>query len=274
MRKSLLTTAIFSSVVAAALVSASAMAHMEFNNECDVNLDGQLQYQRGVLVITTEADDKIQINPDYTLYVNDEKASLNEQQQQWVTDYYQSIETAVPMTVEIASEGLEVASYAVTNAFGSLLGADDDLVLEFNEFFASLSDELKQNFYAADGSYAFDSTNFEGDSDGWLGSGWASEFESRVEDLVSKSMGKIMIKIGTEMMLSGGNSEDFEAKMEKFGEDIEKDVEQRANVLEQKANALCGVLAQADYAENNMQASINGLEGLNVIEVSNYDLQK
>lgn len=268
MKKSLLVSALFIGVAA----STPAFADIEMSNQCDVNLEGHLKYDHGNLTVTMDNGDEMLITPDHSLHFNGEEVALNSEQQQWVDDYYKQIEIAIPMTVEIATEGLEVASYAVTEAFGALLGNDDELVGEFNTFFSTLSDELNHNFYAADGSYAFDSSNFN-ESD-WIGGAWENEFEERVEELVSKSMGKIMVSIGTEMMLNGGNMEEFEAKMESFGDDIETKVEGRTAALEQKADDLCGVLAKADYAENRLSKSMDILSGLNIIDVDNYNYKK
>lgn len=258
-------------VAAGLLMSGTAAAHTEFNGHCDVELDGNIQYYKGVLTVEMNNGSSMTITDDYTLTINGESVSLDREQQRWVEDYYNHIDTAIPMTLNIAAEGLEIASTAVGEVFGELLGADDEMVMEFEDLFAGLSEEMKTRFYDAQGNIRVDSTEFN--QPGWFDNAWENEFEQRIESLVSQSVGRIMVAIGTEMMFGNGDMAAFEQKMERFGERIENRVEAQAEALEGKADALCAVLAKADYAENQMQQHINGLDGLNLFEMKNGALK-
>lgn len=266
-------TRITLSLIAAGLmVSGAANAKAEFNTDhCDVELDGNLQYYKGMLTVDMNNGSTMTITDDYALTINGENVSLDRDQQRWVEDYYNQIDTAIPMTLNIAAEGLEIASTAVGEVFGELLGTDDDMVLEFNELFAGLSEEMKIRFYDDQGNIRVDSTEFN--QPGWFDSAWEDEFEARVESLVSQSVGRVMVALGTEMMFGDGDMDAFEQKMERFGERIEHQVEAQADALEDKADELCTVLAKADYAEKQMQKHINGLDGLNLLEMKNGSLK-
>ena len=259
-------------VAAGLLVSGVANANATFNNEhCDVELDGNIQYYKGLLTVDMKNGSTMTITEDYELTINGESVSLDREQQRWVEDYYDQIDTAIPMTLNIAAEGLEIASSAVGEVFGELLGADDEMVMEFSELFDGLSEEMKIRFYDDQGNIRVDSTEFN--QPGWFDNAWEDEFEARVESLVSQSVGRIMVAIGTEMMFGDGDMQAFEQKMERFGETIENRVEAQAEALEGKADELCAVLAKADYAENQMQKHINGLDGLNLLEMKNGSLK-
>lgn len=259
-------------VAAGLLVSGVANANATFNNEhCDVELDGNIQYYKGLLTVDMNNGSTMTITEDYELTINGESVSLDREQQRWVEDYYDQIDTAIPMTLNIAAEGLEIASSAVGEVFGELLGADDEMVMEFSELFDGLSEEMKIRFYDDQGNIRVDSTEFN--QPGWFDSAWEDEFEARVESLVSQSVGRIMVAIGTEMMFGDGDMQAFEQKMERFGETIENRVEAQAEALADKADELCTVLAKADYAENQMQKHINGLDGLNLLEMKNGSLK-
>ena len=130
---------------------------------------------------------------------------------------------------------------------------------------------MKIRFYDDQGNIRIDSSEFN--QPGWFDSAWENEFEARVESLVSQSVGRIMVAIGTEMMFGDGDMQAFEQKMERFGETIENRVEAQAEALEGKADELCTVLAKADYAENQMQKHISGLDGLNLLEMKNGSLK-
>lgn len=265
---------LISVAVAGALLSGQAMAHGNSfqNNSCDIELDGELQYYQGNLTVTTESGSVMTIDKRHNLTINGEAVSLNSEQQQWVNQYYDSIDMAIPMTLTIASEGLQIANVAVTEVFTELLGGSNSLNDDFSELFTSLETKLNTSFYDEAGNIRVDSTKF--DEPGWFDESWEDEFESQIESLVSESMGRILIALGTQMLWEGGDMSEFEQKMERWGEDLEYRLETQANALEEKADALCEVLQKADYAENRMQASINGLDDLNLLELESSDEMK
>ncbi|WP_414828536.1 DUF2884 family protein [Alteromonas sp. H39] len=259
-------------IAAGMLVSGAVNAHAEFNNDhCDVELDGNIQYYKGLLTVDMNNGSTMTITDDYELTINGESVSLTSEQQRWVEDYYDQIDTAIPMTLNIAAEGLEIASTAVGEVFGELLGADDEMVREFDDLFTGLSQEMKTRFYDAQGNIRVNSNEFN--QPGWFDNAWENEFEARIESLVSQSVGRIMVAIGTEMMFGDGDMTAFEQKMERFGESIENRVEKQARALEDDAEALCAVLAKADYAEKQMQKHIDGLDDLNLLDMKGGELK-
>ena len=68
-------------------------------------------------------------------------------------------------------------------------------------------------------------------------------------------------------------ADEFEAKMERFGESLEHRMEAQADALEEKADALCDVLEEADYAETKMQKSIPGLSELNLLDMDSHSMK-
>ncbi|MDC8832287.1 DUF2884 family protein [Alteromonas gilva] len=250
-------------LMTSALCAQPALAHIEIDNQCNMQLHGSVTYDHGDLTITTEDGEKVLITPAHQLYVDGQVISLNDDEQRWVTDYYTSIESAIPMTVEIARDGIKIASYAVTEVFSELLGADHELTDDFDELFIDLSAQIDERFFAADGTYRFDSTNLNGD---WADAAWSEQLDSKIDDLVERSMGHFLMAIGRQMLFADGDMDDFAARMENFGETIEQRVEGEAEALESKADELCTVLAKADYAETRMQQNIAALKGLDLLE--------
>ncbi|GGW91857.1 DUF2884 family protein [Alteromonas halophila] len=244
-------------------LSTPALAH---DDNCNVELDGNILYERGVLTVDMDNGSTMTITPDHNLTVNGEAIGLDSQQQRWVSDYYTHIDTAIPMSVSIAADGLALATTAVDEVFGELFGADNDVVTEFNTMFADMSAELDDTFYDENGAIRINSREMRQKE--WMEGGWENEFEDRVEEAIAQSMGKILVALGTQLMWEGGDMEAFEAKMDRFGESIETRVERQALKLEKKADQLCQVLADADEAETQMQRHIPGLDGLNLMDVS------
>ena len=242
------------------VMSGSAFAH-----QCDINLDGNMKLVDNKLTVMTKQKDEILIDEYYQLYVNDEAISLSHEQQQWVEDYYTGIHSAVPQVAEITHEAIGLASEAVTHVFGELLGTDTSDITDLTDKLAEIDEEIQYNFYADDGSIRLDSANFQ---DGeFFGERWEAEFEEAVEELVFNSMGRLMIALGTEMLMSGGDMDAFETRMENFASDLEVKMEARGAELEEKADALCMQLVQVDHAENKLSNSIDELSDLNVFQV-------
>ena len=261
---------LLSVAVTSALISGHAFAHdTSFqNNSCDMELDGHIQYYQGDLTVQMDNGSVMTIDAQHNMTINGESVSLDREQQRWVSEYYNNIDIAIPMTLTIASEGLQIANVAVTEVFTELLGGDQ-MGDDFNELFNSLETKLNTSFYDDAGNIRVDSTKF--DEPGWFDESWEQEFETQIESLISESMGRILIAVGTQMLWEGGDMSEFEQKMERWGEDLEYRLESQAASLEEKGEALCKVLKKADYAEGKMQASISGLDDLNLLDIDHRD---
>lgn len=252
-------------ILASSLILA---ANTAWADQCDINFDGQLQLQQQVLSIQTKDNDKIVIDPQYNLTVNGRHIPLDDQQQQWVKDYYQGLYAAVPQAASIASDAIKLASSALENTFSELLG-NDDFSFEINSKLLDIDKRIQSRFYAQDGSIRVNSSNFD-DGD-WGGQQWEDEFSESVEQLVTASMGKLMVAIGTQMMFGEGDSDTFEQRMDNFARDIEQQVEAQAAVIETKANTFCRSLVKVDEAESQLQNNIPVLAELNVLKVSQHN---
>ncbi|GAB5379951.1 MAG: hypothetical protein Alis3KO_14940 [Aliiglaciecola sp.] len=256
-------------LIAASIALCSTTAFAGNNHDsCNINIDGQVSLIDEVLTITTEDKDVIRIEAGEVVYVNGDEVLLNAEQQNWMSSYYDGIYSAVPAVADIALDGVAIASTAVTEVFGNLLGTDSSAVDNINDKLDEIKDKIQYNFYAEDGSIRLDSTHF---SDGEVfGPQWENEFEEAIEEVVMSSIGHLLVAIGTKMMFNGGDTDSFEANMEDFAADIEQRIESQAEELEIKADALCSQLAGVDYVENNLQASVKELSGLNIISIDSH----
>ncbi|AXR07749.1 DUF2884 family protein [Salinimonas sediminis] len=242
------------------------MAHQ--NDSCDINLRGDVHYNPAQITLTLPNRDQVQINQDHSLYLNAQPIHLSASQQANVAGYYEAINEAVPMSMEMADKGLAMANGAVTEVFAHLLGEDDELVTEFQTSFAEMRQSLEQQFYTDDGSIKITANNDA--SDNWLGSDWEQEFEQRIEDLAERATGKLLMALAGQWFSSDDNLESFEQRMENFGEDLESRMEAQAEMLEQQAHKLCRILRQADGYETQMQRTIAGLDELNILDLETH----
>ncbi|WP_018983760.1 DUF2884 family protein [Salinimonas chungwhensis] len=247
------------------LLSTTAMAH---DNECNVDIQGNLEYNDKLITVEMDNGRIMKISPDNTLTLDGQTVLLNDDQQDDVEDYREAIDEAVPMTVNLVSDSIELAGTAVGEVFGKLLGPDDSMVTDFKATLSDMRSEMENHFYTDNGSIRVTKNDFDGD--GWFDSTWESKFEERIEDMVTEATGKLLVAIGSQIMSGDGDMDDFETRMENFAENLEEQLESKAETIEDQAETLCRVLREADKAEGRMQASIPGLEELDLLNIK-YD---
>lgn len=233
--------------------------------ECNIDFNGNLKLEHNVMTITTAEKDKIVIYPSYQVYINGEEVYLDSEQTQWVTDYYQGINQAAPEVAGIAAEGIALATDAIELALGELLGGDAYVIEDMSEQLAELNHSIQSGFYAEDGSIRLNTDNFD-DGD-FIDAAWEKEFEQTIEKVMVSSMGHLMIALGTELLMSGGDTDAFEQRMENFAQNIEADVEAKAVHLEARAEALCLRMHEVDAAETQLQLSMPEFRGLDIIKM-------
>lgn len=250
-------------ILAATLACGSLPA---FAHQCNVELDGNMSLENKVLVVELDNNTRLTIDQNKTLFIDSRNVNLNAEQQSWVNDYYDGINLAAPQAASIAADALALASTAVNEVFTELLGSDNHALADLSEKLQSLDKQIQYNFYAKNGDIRLSTDSFEKGE--FFGKQWEAQFESAIEEIITDSIGHLMVAIGTQMIFSGGDMDAFEAKMERFGEQMENKIEYQASALEGKAEQLCSTLKKVDYAEQQLQ-QIEQLQSLDVIQV--YD---
>lgn len=254
------------SLITAAISSTpEANAVVNIEPECSVNLNGNLRVSSDLIEITTDENDEILFTDDQNVYVNGTKLSLTRSQQKEALNYYNAIQTALPMTIDIASDGVAIASDAITQVIGGLLGEDDPFIEDSNEFFDDINTSIDSHFYDSSGAFIIKGSDVS--SDGWITSEWENTLSARIESLMERAMGRMIISLG-KMLISG--DEDAQEKLDRLDsldENIDAIIEDKADRLEAKADALCEVLIEADEAENALQSSSVDLANLNIFFV-------
>jgi hypothetical protein len=238
-------------------------------NQCNIEFNGNLSLENQILRIQTGDNKDVLIDANKTLFVDGQKITLSSRQRQWVANYYDGISDTVPAAAEIAADALTLASGAINHAFGQLLGDDSEVLTDLTHKIDSLNEEIQFNFYAEDGSIRLHSEQFKNGE--FFGRQWEYEFEQAVEEIVTQSIGQLMVAVGTQLIFGGGDMDEFEQRMETFGEQMENKIEYQSVALEAKASALCTTLAKIDYMESKLQENISELADLDVLRVEDYD---
>jgi hypothetical protein len=101
-----------------------------------------------------------------------------------------------------------------------------------------------------------------------LGKQFETRLERIVETSVQESIGSLMLAVGKEFLSSGGNMNAFERRMEKFGEEMELQMNARAVQMEARGEKLCNAMVEIDSIEEQLKRSVIELESFNVIKVN------
>jgi hypothetical protein len=210
----------------------------------------------------------VQINGEHQLFVAGRETELNHEQQQLIKRYTLGIRNQVPEIVSIAIEGVDIGLKAVNKAIGSLTGENSASQQKIQTKFDELKWRIRTRFNQSANNYYIAPQDFDDFDDIFTG-----EFEQEIEEIISDSIGTILLAVG-EAMISDGDQNNgteqrlstFDDRMETIGKDLELEISASANALEQKAKQFCLKLSELDEIENKIQLSITPLKEFNLIE--------
>lgn len=243
------------------LAAGSASAH----NSCNLELDAGVRITDDSIEFYDEDQQTYKIVEDQLLVVKGQVLKLNQMQQDIVTSYAASVRAAVPEVRSMALDGIDLAIEAITITFDGLLG-------EKNQVSAQLMTELNNvksdvnRYFTSGNPISFNRGNE--DTPDFLGKYFETRVERIVETSVQNSIGSIMIAMGKEVLASGGDMEAFEARMNKFGEQMEVQMNAKAVRMEARGEKLCSSMRVVDAHEEKLKHAVPAVEPFNIIRVN------
>lgn len=239
-------------------------AWVQAKEACDMELEGGLRITKDALEFTQGDTAQYKILKDHTLWSKGHKVKLNDQQQILVTQYATSIRALVPEVRQLSLEGVDLAAQAMNLAFQEFLEPGNTTTQKIAKEFTLLRADIEQGF--ANGKPI--TINQKGFSDGdFLGTG----FEQRISNIVEASGKEIswdLIKSIASAIFSGDEkASNFEARMNKFGEKMEREMKLRSQRLEVQAHSVCRSVAALDTKEEALKVSIKEIGQFNLIKM-------
>ena len=248
------------------LAAGSAAAH----TSCNLELDAGVRITADSIEFFAADTPTYKIVDDKYLVVDGRAQLLTGKQQAMVSDFAAGIRSAVPQVHDLALAGIDLAIEGVALTLDNFLG-------EKNEISAQLTTELKNvksdvNRYFTSGNPI--NLNRPGEeTPEFLGKQFETRIERIVETSVQNSIGSIMMAVGKEMLLSGGSMEVFEARMNKFGEQMEAQMHARAAGMEARGEQLCSTMRTLDQYEEQLKQLVPAIEQFDVINVDTRQQQ-
>lgn len=243
------------------LATGSATAH----NSCNLELDAGVRITDDSIEFYDEDQQTYKIVEDQYLVVKGQALKLTRMQQDVVASYATSIRSAVPEVRGMALDGIDLAIEAITITFDGLLG-------EKNQISAQLMTELNNvksdvnRYFSSGNPISFNRGNE--DTPDFLGKQFETRIERIVETSVQNSIGSIMIAMGKEVLASGGDMEAFEARMNKFGEQMDVQMNAKAAGMEARGEKLCSTMRTVDEREEQLKRAVPAVNAFNIIRVN------
>jgi hypothetical protein len=248
------------------LAAGSATAH----NSCNLDLDAGVHISSDSIEFYVAEQPTYKIIDDQYLVVKGQAQKLTLAQQKLVASYAASIRAALPEVRGMALDGIDLAIEGITLAFDGLLG-------EKNQISAQLATELTNlksdvNRYFSSGNLISFNRGDEGAPD-FLGKQFETRIERIVETSVQNSVGSLMFAMGKEALMSGGSMEGFEARMNKFGEQMAEQISTKAAGMEARGAKLCSAMQAIDALEEQLKQAVPAVESFNIIRVNADEIE-
>ncbi|GGB60255.1 YggN family protein [Shewanella inventionis] len=242
-----------SSVLFTAGAWTPAMAKMSLNDEkCNVTLNYDVTVEPTNLQVSDNGTEKYRVELGQ-LYVDGKKITLDDKQQKLLTQYSEELSRQVPDVIDLVGDVVAIATQAVNMALTPILGDAagthiDKLMNGIQQRVDTMAYQQGDKFYLGSTEASIEKTFNE-------------EFEQEIEQMVTNSMGALMMTLGGQIMSSeGGTFEEkmnaFSQKMENVGSDIEKQLESQSQSLEARATKVCDDFAGLLVLENQARQAI------------------
>ena len=249
------------------------LSSFSFNSmaeQCSVNFNYGVIIDPKHIRMIDHGKTVIQVNGENQLFVEGREIELNEQQQQLINQFALGIRGQVPEIVSIAIEGVDIGLKAVNKAIGSLTGENSASQQKIQTKFDELKWRIRTRFNQSANNYYIAPQDFADFDDIFTG-----EFEQEIEEIISDSIGTILLAVGEAMISdssenTGGEQRlsTFDERMETLGKDLEFEISASANALKNKAEKFCQTLTDLDEIESQIQLSIPPLSKFNLIDAN------
>lgn len=247
-------------------ISTAVMAH-DSHHSCNINFDKDISITSELVSMKDAGTELWRINSNGQLWLDGRQVETDRDTQKLLKDYQAGVRTQTLETVALVEDALVLAADAVnsvlTELTGDTLDSHPSLQNAMDKIKTSTETVVKRNG---------DSVEIYGSRFDSIDDAFGEEFEQAIEEAVTSSMGNILMIVGKAMSSGEGNFEQrmeaFGEKMERFGEDLEARMESKAQLLEQRGDAMCANLQQLDALESQIQQALPQMQKYDLFDVS------
>lgn len=239
-------------------------------SQCSINFNYGVIIDQAHIRIIDNGKTFVQINGTHQLFINGRETPLSNKQKALISQFSTGIREQVPKIVSIAIDGVDIGLKAVNKVIGGLTGENSASQQKIQTQFDELKWRLRTKFNQSANNYYIAPQDFDDFDNIFTG-----EFEEIIEEVISDSIGTILIAVGDAIISKNenrGNGEQrlstFDERMEAMSKDIEFEISESTDTLKQKAIEFCQALSELNKIESEIQRSIPNLSDFNLIEAN------
>lgn len=205
---------------------------------------------------------KVQINNDKQLFINGQWLRLEAHEQILLRKFSTGLRKEVPQIVGIAMEGAEIGLAALDRIMKGIDDSGDGNV--FEQEIDDFRSRFKQKFNHVDGKYYIAPQSLAK-----LDDFFEDELGKEIKTVVTSSVGAVLVALGDAFSSSDTvverNVVDVGEQLERLEQKIERQLEAKSSVLEQKAEQFCRRLIELDRTESELHVMLPQLRRYNVV---------
>lgn len=231
--------------------------------QCDVDLKFGLLVNKKHIRVTDDGRTVYQINHKSQLIVGGEVIELSKAQRNKLVELSKGLHYVVPKMTLLATEGVQLAVETVEHVYLGLVGPEHKSYDKLQTALQRVHKRVKEN-YIHSGDYYFIGAGSLENVDELVD----EELEEQIEAAINTSLGGILSVIGGLVIGDGTTEErmaDLSQRLEIMGEQIEREVGDKAENLRQKATWFCNKMKKLDRAEEALREQIKALKPYNII---------
>lgn len=229
---------------------------------CNLRVDAGVRIAPQVLEFYSGDNAAYQIKDGRYLVVDGKALHLDSAQQALVASYDRQVRALVPEVRTMALEGIDLAIVGVTTAFDSLLGEGNKISTQLQAELTHLKGDVRRYF----DNEVINLGREHEDSPQLFGRYFETRMERIMETSVQDSMGQILLVMAKEVFSAAGDMEAFEARMNRFGREIEAQMQAKSAELEARGASLCRAATAINVTEDQLRSAVPDIHSLDLIQ--------
>ncbi|CUS48309.1 MAG: hypothetical protein HLUCCO02_08340 [Idiomarinaceae bacterium HL-53] len=242
------------SLLAAGLLASSVSVgdtNINLNDQCRMTLNHELRVSSEQVTLIDNEQEVWRIDAQGALYIKGEYSEQPEHVQDMLVEYKQGVERQTDAVIYVVGEALHITHEALTSVFSEMFSENHRVVRRIDDLQETLSVEF-DNIAQTVGN----ETIIRGQELDSFGDRLGDTIEHEVDEIVSSSMGSMLVMIGKELIKGGGDMQEFEQRMERMGENLESRIEERTARIEERADQMCDEMMALNELEANLATTI------------------
>lgn len=245
----------------ATLFVSQAMAHNS-DNQCSAQFSSDMRMQDNIMRVTVDSGEVISISGDGQVTLNNTAVSLKQKNVELASNYYREVEKSIHMFASIAKDTLTITSTTLQELFKGFLGENSKVPKLVDEQLTLIQSQIDKHLSIEGDTISFDSEYFDNELN------TNAQLEQDIEDLTSKVLkqatSEAFTLMGKAMLSDGGSLDEFTARMNNMGSELESKIDAISKDVEVKGKDLCTQFKKIDALETSLQA-IPSLQKLDII---------